>query len=133
MMVYMDGYNPLRRRAPVPRPDFVIQKGKQIVALLDAKYRDLWEHSLPRDMLYQLVIYALNQKTDRKAVILYPTMEVKAKEQRIEIRDPIYGSGRAEVVLRPIDMGHLAEIIGQEGRENFQTKVQYAHRMTWGN
>ena len=52
MLAYDTRRNPLRRRAPAPRPDFVVLEGPRIMAMLDAKYRDLWETSLPaRDAL----------------------------------------------------------------------------------
>src|SRR6185369_300112 len=48
MFSYLPAWNPLRKLAPTPRPDFVVTRGTQTVAILDAKYRDLWENPLPR-------------------------------------------------------------------------------------
>lgn len=62
---------------------------------LTAKYRDLWENSLPRDMLYQLAMYPMSQKGRRIGTILYPAADNAVGEARIEIRDPIRGSGYA--------------------------------------
>ena len=84
MMVYVD--NPRKRLPPNPRPDFVIKKGRKIVAILDAKYRDLWEKPLPPGMLYQLVMYALSQDNCNCATILYPTMLGDAQEAKIDLR-----------------------------------------------
>ena len=49
-----------RTRAPTPRPDYVMSRGGHIVAIADAKYRDLWKRDLPSGMLYQLSVYALS-------------------------------------------------------------------------
>ena len=53
--------------------DYAIKQDGRVMTLLDAKYRDLWERPLPRDMLYQLVVYAISQPTNPVASILYPT------------------------------------------------------------
>ncbi len=54
MMSYLPGYCPPKpKQAPQPRPDYMVFKNGKTVAVLDAKYRDLWEYDLPRDMLYQ--------------------------------------------------------------------------------
>ncbi len=111
MLAYDARRNPLRRRAPAPRPDFVILQGQRIVAMLDTKYRDLWETSLPREMLYQLVIYASSGEAGGRAIILYPTLNPAAAEQCIEVREPLTGSRRAEVILRPVDMLRLERLV----------------------
>lgn len=134
MMSYVPQYNPLNRRAPTPRPDFVILKNDQILTILDAKYRDLWEKTLPREMLYQLCIYALSQKENPISVILYPVIDEKASEAKIEIRDPLYGSGKAQVVLRPLNLLYLNKLIsGIKNRQNERNKSNFANFLAFGN
>jgi len=103
--------NPLGRRAPTLRPDFVIQAEQKTVAVLDAKYRDLWELPLPRDMLYQLSLYAMSFRDCREATIVYPTLSSNAEEQRIRINDPLFGEGRAHVAVRPVNLHRLDQLI----------------------
>ena len=111
---YDPGFNPRRQRSPTPKPDYVLWRQGRVVAIADAKYRDLWEQSLPASMLYQLSVYALSQPDCRTAVILYATTTAAAREARIEISDPIRGGTRAWVVLRPVCLPLLADLVRQK-------------------
>lgn len=113
LFAYEQGYNPRRRQSPTPRPDYVVAKGNRAVAFLDAKYRDLWERELPRDMLYQLSIYALSRGAGDRATILYPTMDGAAREARIQILHPLRETPLGRVILRPVRLDHLAALLEQ--------------------
>ena len=78
---------------------------------MDAKSRDLWENSLPRDMLYQLSVYVLSHQKGSTAAILYPTTASTASRSLIEIREPSSGGTAEYVALRPVHVGRLAELI----------------------
>ncbi|MDY6918199.1 MAG: restriction endonuclease [Chloroflexota bacterium] len=133
MMTYLPGYNPMKRRPPQPRPDFVVLKGSRVAAVVDAKYRDLSQEPLPRDMLYQLAIYALSRDQQRESVILYPTTHGAAKEARIQIAEPLYGHGCAQVILRPVDLTHLHQLLAKcDGPAAQRERTAYATRLVFG-
>ncbi len=133
MISYLPGKNPRDRRAPDPRPDYVIMRGQEVVSILDAKYRDLWENSLPREMLYQLAIYALSRGPGGSSAILYPTTAPEAEEAWIEVRDPVAGGGRGRVVLRPVDLYKLANLISDGRAQAFRERGEYARRLAFGD
>lgn len=130
MMRYMPGLNPRRRRSPRPRPDFLVSREGRVAALLDAKYRDLWERDLPRDMLYQLGIYALSQPKGGTAAILFPTTIADATEAVIEIRDPVRAGALGYVALRPVPLGELLEAVRVDGDPD--RRVRLAKRIAFG-
>jgi 5-methylcytosine-specific restriction enzyme subunit McrC len=131
---YQSGFNPLNRRTPTPRPDIVIVKQGRVAAILDAKYRDLWDTALPTDMLYQLSIYALSQAICRTATILYPTTAMGSRESRISINDPVSGQPRAEVCLRPIDLNDLAALVSApRSIAHDHARRQFAQYMVHGS
>jgi 5-methylcytosine-specific restriction enzyme subunit McrC len=134
MMAYDLDHNPKKRRAPTPRPDYVIVQQGHVRSILDAKYRDLWEHDLPIHWLYQLTMYALSQREEMDAIILYPTMEEEAREARIAINDPMYGTGRAHVILRPVHLRILDQLIigDRDTVAGFAAACAYARWMAFG-
>ena len=134
MMAYDPQFNPRRRRAPTPRPDFVVVDGPEIAAILDAKYRDLWVNPLPRDMLYQLAMYALSQGIGAKATILYPVVDSSASDARINISDAAFGVPRAQVILRPVNLVELERLLS--ARKSIQVERclnAMATRLVFGN
>lgn len=131
LLRYAPEQNPKRRRAPRPRPDFAVRApdGKRL--LLDAKYRDLWERELPRDILYQLAIYALSQPRGGSATILYPTTADEARPARIDMCEPLGGWGRASIVLQPVHLRELDRVIAG-GQKCERERRDLARGMVFG-
>ena len=127
------GYNPNKKGDPLPRPDFVINEKGATIAILDAKYRDLWEKRLPREMLYQLGMYALVHNDVRSSTILYPTMNDDASEEKILINDPVSGSFHGSVTVRPVCVHQLDELIQMPvSRSTNRIKEKYTRYMVFG-
>lgn len=117
LFMYTPGFNPNRRKSPTPRPDFALMRDGKVVKLLDAKYRDLWERSLPRDMLYQLAIYAVSGIGDNTATIIYPVTTEQPIIQKVDINDPTTGSKIARVILQPFNLMKLSGLLESKKRE----------------
>lgn len=132
MFKYVLGQNPLSRREPTLRPDFVVMRSGQMLAVLDAKYRDLWEQSLPREMLYQLALYALGRVSgERVSTILYPTVDDASREQSITIQEPVHGLPQASVTLRPVNLLKLEQLL-RAGRAAQSQRTELAKQLAFG-
>jgi 5-methylcytosine-specific restriction enzyme subunit McrC len=133
MLAYVPGWNPRRQQGSVPRPDFLVAKGMQVLAILDAKYRDLWENPLPRDMLYQLAIYAMIHE-GRTSTILYPITQAQATEVRIEVRDPLGGGRQALIALRPVPLDRLEGLVSAKPTAAvLRERRLFAHELVFGS
>jgi len=113
---YVSGFNPRGRPARSPRPDFAVWRGKDLIALLDAKYRDLWYRATPRDWIYQLALYASAFAPVHEATILYPAVDTAATEQQIELRSLANGSRQVLVRLRPVIIRTLTSLLAARQR-----------------
>jgi 5-methylcytosine-specific restriction enzyme subunit McrC len=121
-------YDPRRQRAHVPRPDYAVYDRGRLTNFLDAKYRDIWEKGLPRDMLYQLAIYA-SAHPGGTAAIVYPTEHSDAQEERVRIHDPHDDSVRAMIALRPVKVAELEHLWAlPPGSARLNRRAAYA---TW--
>jgi 5-methylcytosine-specific restriction enzyme subunit McrC len=130
MFRYAPGGNPRHRQAPTPRPDYAVQQAGKVVALLDAKYRDLWEQSLPAHMLYQLAIYALSRQPAGQATMLYPTLQAEVREAHLDIRHPATGYALGRVTLRPVPLDYLAELVADPS--SHRKRETLARRLVFG-
>lgn len=130
MMAYAPGFNPHNRRAPLPRPDFAVTRGRDQY-LLDAKYRDLWRLELPREMLYQLAIYAMSQPPGSTAAILYPTDDLAATEAVVDIKEPMSDIVRAHVALRPVVVPRLLVLL-RDSNQMRRQREELAHMLAFG-
>jgi 5-methylcytosine-specific restriction enzyme subunit McrC len=130
---YDPSRNPRLRRSHAPRPDFSVMSKGKVIALLDAKYRDLWENHLPAHMLYQLAIYALSQEeAGARAIILYPCTDRGATDQALHFKDPIRRQTRAEVILRPVNLLQLADIVRVDSSQFRQRRRSFADALLSG-
>lgn len=132
MMRYNPKFNPQCRRSPTPRPDYVVTQKGILQSILDAKYRDLWEKPLPREMLYQLVVYAISNRQSPRSCILYPTTNSFAKEERIDISDPLFGKHMGQVCLRPILLTQLETLVTGKSFQAQNDRETYAMKLAFG-
>jgi 5-methylcytosine-specific restriction enzyme subunit McrC len=110
----------------------VTVRGNALSGFLDAKYRDLWERSLPAEWLYQLTIYALASPAEA-SVLLYATMSDAATDEQIELRKSALrvGTSTARIVLRPVSLVRLASLVDPITADSVQReRKRYATALT---
>lgn len=100
---------------PRPRPDIVIRRREDAVTtgVYDTKYRDLWETPLPREILYQMSVYALAwseaASRDVPAVVLYPAVSAARPDMELSLR--VHGGAPRRIVLRGVDWAGAARLV----------------------
>lgn len=133
VFAYDPANNPRQCSPPKLRPDFMVMRKGKVVAVLDAKYRDLWERNLPREMLYQLGLYALGQEANnRRATILYPSLDDAARQQIIFVKDPLRGTAMAQVTLRPVNLLRLEQILHGKDVHAQSSRAEFARQLVFG-
>ncbi len=130
---YDPANNPHQRCPPKLRPDFMIMRSGKVSAIVDAKYRDLWERNLPREMLYQLSLYALGQEANnRRATILYPSLDDVARQQIIFVKDPFRRTNIGQIILRPVNLIKLGEILQGKNANANKDRAEFAQNLVFG-
>jgi 5-methylcytosine-specific restriction enzyme subunit McrC len=69
---------------------------------------------------------------NRRATILYPTLEDTARQQVIRVMDPHRSQSKAEVVLRPVNLLKLALLLSDEGIHAQRERRDFAMRLVFG-
>ena len=102
--------NPQAKRAPVLRPDFVIQRNGKVSPARRQVPGPLGTHASARDALSAGDLRA-ESRAGRKRGHPLSDAGPGGREARIDIRDPVRGAGRSTVVLRPVDMLELSRLV----------------------
>lgn len=78
------------------------------------EYNPKWDRNLPRDMLYQLSVYAVSGIGNNSATILYPAMKGLPVLQQINMNNPLTNDIMAKVFMKPIDLIKVASFIDSD-------------------
>jgi 5-methylcytosine-specific restriction enzyme subunit McrC len=132
MMRYKPNFNPQLRESPTSRPDYVVSQQGAIFSILDAKNRDLWEKQLLRELLYQMVFYAISHRRLPQSIILDPTTDTKAKEARLDVANPIFGKFLGQVCLCPAHLPMIVELVAKRTSQGRRNREQYAKQLAFG-
>lgn len=110
--------------APRPRPDLVVRRRSDgaAIGVYDTKYRDLWGTTLPREILYQMSVYAMgwgeSEGKDVPAVVLYPSL---APRPDVELRLQVAHARPRRILLRAVEWARAAEFIVQRDETGAKT------------
>lgn len=108
--------------APRPRPDIVLRRrsDRKVLGVFDTKYKDLWDQALPREILYQMSVYALawsqSQGKEVPAVVLYPTVGQPHPDMELRLR--VSNGQSRQILLRAVDWGKAALCVGNRESES---------------
>lgn len=126
--LYRRIHDPRGGRVPRPRPDVVVKDASQVVGVLDTKYRDLWNTPLPREILYQMSVYALawsNASVPVPGTVLYP--QVGGPRPDVVLALTPAQAPPTRIVLRAIDWAKAARLVhDRRGGEAAELAARWA-------
>ena len=118
-----------------PRPDYALLREGRLIALIDAKYRDIWLRGMPPGWLYQVSFYALAQgstTSEASAAIIYPTDSPQARPAEIEVAHPLRQTRLCSLWLRPVNLTGLAELLEGKSKEADKSLAILAQKLAIG-
>ncbi len=119
MMSYDPAHNPRKRQAPTLRPDYMVRRQAKIVAILDAKYRDLWENRLPD---YICISSPFTRSANREALMrLYFTQRCNLMRKKHALSFAILYIAQVRLMLFcPVNLHRLDELIASPKRRGWR-------------
>jgi 5-methylcytosine-specific restriction enzyme subunit McrC len=71
-------------------------------------------------------------RDNRRATSIYPTLEDAARQQIIFVKDPLRGTLKAEIVLRPVNLLKLDLLLRDRGAHAQRSRIEFATRLAFG-
>jgi 5-methylcytosine-specific restriction enzyme subunit McrC len=133
VLAYDSSTKPANWREPTPRPDYAVLLNGAVAQLLDAKYIDIWNRGISADVLYQLGMYASSRLKGGTAVILYPANDPAAHDVRVDVREPVLGDMRAQIIARPVHLDRLDKHLLDSNASSKHNRATFAHSLVFGS
>ncbi|NOK06669.1 MULTISPECIES: McrC family protein [Myxococcus] len=110
-------------RAREPRPDILLEREGQVVAVLDTKYKDLDEGHLDRSSLYQMSVYAVAHAppdagaTPVPVIVLYPKAGATPADELVYAFKHGRQGRQSHIIVRGIDWGQASLALRDPSRQ----------------
>ena len=72
------------------------------------------------------------EAVERRATILYPTLDNAARQQVIFVKEPLRGMAKAQVVLRPVNLLKLDLLLRSKDVQAQRNRAEFAYRLALG-
>ncbi|WP_408890214.1 McrC family protein [Myxococcus faecalis] len=107
-----------------PRPDILLEREGQVVAVLDTKYKDFKDDYLDRNSLYQMSVYAVAHAPSDAATMPVPVIVLYPRANATSADDVVYAfkhgrQGRqSPIIVRGIDWSRASQALRNPARHN---------------
>lgn len=107
-----------------PRPDILLEREGQVVAVLDTKYKDLKDGHLDRNSLYQMSVYAVAHAPPDAGATPVPVIVLYPREDATPADDVVYAfkhgrQGRqSPIIVRGVDWGRASQALRNPARHD---------------